>query len=62
MVVDEVMKTKTLTCIVMVLIYVSTFVQAIIYTMLDNKGLAKQYWGEFIRTVDGGIPNPDSPS
>jgi len=41
----------------MVLIYVSTFVQAIIYTMLDNKISAKYWWREYIRTVDGGIPN-----
>ncbi|KAL4627560.1 hypothetical protein ACB092_05G174200 [Castanea dentata] len=30
---------------------------AIIYTMLDNKVSAKHCWKEYIRTVDGGIPN-----
>uniref|UniRef100_A0A7N2LRH0 Uncharacterized protein n=3 Tax=Quercus lobata TaxID=97700 RepID=A0A7N2LRH0_QUELO len=31
--------------------------KAIIYTMLDNKISAKYWWREYIRTVDGGIPN-----
>jgi hypothetical protein len=43
----------------MVLMYL--LVQAIIYTMKDNKEVAYVHWKEFLRAVDdGGIPSPES--
>lgn len=52
--VDQVIKAKTLTSNMMVLMFL--LVQAIIYTMMNEKESARECWTVFIKAIEEGLP------